>query len=144
MNDEFLIILVDDDPGLLGILTYAAKETFPQARFLQMHNSAELETYFHQLCGYGPTLILLDLNLNESKDGVDILASLRYDEQTARIPVVMLTTNDSDANVLDAIVLGAASFTSKPTDLTGWKTYLSNLRQYWVNTVRTVPVWFSN
>ncbi|UFH57647.1 response regulator [Spirosoma sp. KNUC1025] len=144
MSDNFLILLVDDDHTLVDILAYAAKETFPEARFLQVHTSSQLERYFQQLSGYGPRLILLDLDLNESKDGVDILASLRYDDQTSRLPVIILTSRDSDTNVVDTTMLGAASYSTKPADLQGWKQYLSTLSLYWKHTVRSVPVWFTN
>ena len=62
-----------------------------------------------------PDLILLDLNLPK-KDGREVLAEIKNDERLKRIPVVVLTTSKSEADVLTAYGLHANCYIVKPVD----------------------------
>jgi len=70
-ENDFLILLIDDDPDLLDILTRAAQKGFVEARFVQIHSTREATAYFSQLDGYGPRLVLLDMDLQEDHTGLD-------------------------------------------------------------------------
>jgi CheY-like chemotaxis protein len=60
-----------------------------------------------------PSLILLDLAL-PSMHGFEILRELRADEDTASIPVIVLTAQSDSQTALEAKRLGANRFLSKP------------------------------
>lgn len=60
-----------------------------------------------------PSLVLLDLVM-PPPDGYTVLRSLRQDERTADVPVVVLTALDSDEDVARAFELGADDFVRKP------------------------------
>lgn len=59
-----------------------------------------------------PELVLLDVNL-PAMDGFEVLAALKQDAATSRIPVVMLTADDAIDDVERAIGLGADGYLFK-------------------------------
>ena len=60
-----------------------------------------------------PTLILCDINM-PNMTGLELLAQLREQQLASGIPVVMITTENSEAQVLQAIALGARGYIRKP------------------------------
>lgn len=138
MRPPFLILVVDDDPLLLDIVSRAARDSFPEASFLQVHSCTEAIQYIHELDNFGPKLILLDVDLHSSQSGFSFLAFLRKHAQARFLPVVMLTVDESQDTIDTAYSQWTSGFTVKPDSFQGWKQYFLLLRQYWFNTV-TIP-----
>jgi len=62
-----------------------------------------------------PLLVLLDINL-PVKNGIDVLERMKANEQTHRIPVVVLTTTDDSRDVNRCYDLGCSVYVTKPVD----------------------------
>jgi len=60
-----------------------------------------------------PDLILLDLML-PGTDGYAFCRAVRADERTAKIPVIMVTARDEDADVVAGLEVGADDYVIKP------------------------------
>jgi two-component system, cell cycle response regulator len=73
-----------------------------------------------------PDLILLDLMLNDM-DGSEVLAQLRADQATAKIPVIVLSSTHDPAARLAALAAGADEFLTKPVADTVLLARLRNL-----------------
>jgi two-component system chemotaxis response regulator CheY len=58
-------------------------------------------------------LILSDINMPHM-DGIEFLRQVRRVEQAKTIPVLMITTEGSEAKVMEAISLGAKGYIRKP------------------------------
>lgn len=84
-----------------------------------------------------PALILLDLNLPK-KDGREVLAEIKTDEQLKRIPVVVLTTSKSEADILKAYGLHANCYIVKPVDFEKFAQVVLNIENFWFSVV-TLP-----
>lgn len=84
-----------------------------------------------------PDLILLDLNM-PGIGGKGMLEKLRQDDVLNLIPVVILTTSDSDRDVLESFQLQAAGYIQKPANLEGFKKAMSDLTDYWFVICRRV------
>jgi two-component system, chemotaxis family, response regulator Rcp1 len=84
-----------------------------------------------------PGLILLDLNLPK-KDGREVLAEIKNDEKLKRIPVVVLTTSKSEADVLKAYGLHANCYIVKPVDFEKFAEVVKNIENFWFSVV-TLP-----
>ncbi|MBC7288976.1 MAG: response regulator [Armatimonadetes bacterium] len=82
-----------------------------------------------------PGLILLDLRLPK-KDGLEVLATIKSDDELATIPVVILTTSKRDEEVVRGYQLGANSFVSKPVDFGEFVETIRQVKMYWLLTNR--------
>ena len=65
------------------------------------------------LCG-GVSLILLDINLPDGS-GLELLREIK--ENTPGIPVILLTANDTDLDIVDGLERGADDYMTKPFSL---------------------------
>lgn len=78
-----------------------------------------------------PHLILLDLRLPKV-DGLEVLKELKAIEALHRIPVVILTTSDAEADVAKAQDLHANAYVVKPVDFTKFAKLMQDLGFFWL------------
>jgi len=81
-----------------------------------------------------PDLILLDLNLPR-KDGREVLRELKADGRLSDIPVVVLTTSESDEDVLKAYQLHANCYLVKPVDFEQFLKIVRAIEAFWLELV---------
>lgn len=62
-----------------------------------------------------PTMVLLDLNL-PTISGMELLAMLRARDDTAAVPVLIVSTEGGAADRARALALGAIGYVVKPVD----------------------------
>lgn len=99
------VLLVDDDPDLLGIIAFAIQ----QAGYLVVTAAdgvKALETFEREY----PDIAVLDINL-PSMDGFELARRIR---QQSPIPIVMLTVRSEEEDVVRALSLGADDYITKP------------------------------
>ena len=100
------ILLVEDNPGDFELLRSALVEWKADVRLNLVEDGEQALLYVQQTGlhhkALRPDLILLDLNLPR-KGGIEVLASLKSDSKLQEIPVVVLTSSDSDADVAIAV-----------------------------------------
>jgi len=77
-----------------------------------------------------PDIILLDLNLPKI-DGFEVLKFTKSHDVLKKIPVVILTTSDADADREHAYLLGANSYVTKPLEFKQFQQMLADLLNYW-------------
>ena len=77
-----------------------------------------------------PDIILLDLNLPR-KDGREVLADIKADEHLRFIPVIILTTSDSEQDISRAYSLYANCFVTKPVDLEQFIFIIRQIEIFW-------------
>lgn len=70
-------------------------------------------------------LILLDLNLPDMS-GLDILAKVKADERTKRIPIIVLTTTDDKLEIQKCYELGCSAYVKKPLE---YEAFANSVRQ---------------
>jgi CheY-like chemotaxis protein len=85
-----------------------------------------------------PDLILLDLNMPR-KDGREVLAEIKADKVLKRIPVVILTTSQAEADILKTYNLHANCFITKPVDLNQFLQMIKSLQDFWFSIVKLPP-----
>jgi DNA-binding NtrC family response regulator len=100
------ILVIDDEQTIRLTL-----ESFLTRRGFCVVTSATARAGFQAMGEQRPDLVLLDLGLPDA-DGMDVLRKLR--EAYSDVPVLILTANDSLANAIESIKLGAFHFVSKP------------------------------
>ncbi len=133
------ILLVEDDPGDV-LLTREALETENGENTLHVVNNGEDALLFLRREGrhvnaVRPDLILLDLNLPR-RDGREVLASIKSDEDLRRIPVVILTTSSAEEDILSSYDLHANAYVTKPADLNRFMKAVQEVDQFFESVVR--------
>ena len=105
------IWLVDDDPDDQYLLQYAFKHALPQISTKLLSDGVELLEALRQAPTL-PKLVLLDLNMPR-KNGFETLQDLRCVPDCQHMPVVVLTTSDSQEDKEKVLQLGANDFLTK-------------------------------
>ena len=82
-----------------------------------------------------PDLILLDLNLPK-KDGREVLEEIKENASLKTIPVVILTTSASEADILQSYTLHANCYITKPVDLDGFLKVVKSIDSFWLSVVK--------
>ena len=82
-----------------------------------------------------PGLILLDINMPK-KNGFEVLNEIKADPVLMHIPVVMLTTSDSEADIVKSYAKGACSYITKPMDFNKFGDVIKQFALYWALVAR--------
>jgi DNA-binding response OmpR family regulator len=78
-----------------------------------------------------PVFVLLDLKLPRV-DGHEVLRRIREDERTSLLPVIILTSSNEEADVINGYLLGANSYIRKPVDFRRFSEAVNQLGLYWL------------
>jgi CheY-like chemotaxis protein len=133
------VLLVEDDPGDVLLI----REAFD---FNKVHNNLNVvsdgEQALDYLRGVGeyagrmrPDLVLLDLNLPR-KDGREVLADVKGDDDLRTIPIVVLTTSEAEEDVLKSYQLHANAYVTKPVDFERFVAIVRQIDDFFVSVVR--------
>jgi chemotaxis family two-component system response regulator Rcp1 len=133
------ILLVEDNAGDVRL----TQEAFKDAKVhLDLHVASDgvaAMDFLHRRGPYAesprPDLILLDLNLPR-KDGREVLMEIKSDPSLKTIPVVILTTSGSDADIESSYQLNANCYVSKPVDLEQFLAIMRSIDDFWLSAVR--------
>jgi len=82
-----------------------------------------------------PGLILLDINMPK-KNGFEVLNEIKTDPALMHIPIVMLTTSDSESDIVKSYAKGACSFITKPMDFYKFGEVIQQFALYWALVAR--------
>lgn len=103
------LLIVEDDRGLNQGLSKALR-----ADNRQIISCQDLKTAREQLLCSSVSLALLDVNLPDG-NGLDLLREIK--ERTPNTPVIMLTANDTDIDIVEGLEQGADDYITKPFSL---------------------------
>jgi chemotaxis family two-component system response regulator Rcp1 len=135
------ILLVEDSPTDALLAQEALRGTQIRNNVHLVENGEEALAFLRRTGPYAqaprPDLILLDLNLPR-KDGREVLAEIKADPDLRMIPVLVLTTSQDEADVLQAYGLHANCYITKPVDFQQFTDIVRAIEHFWF-TVVTLP-----
>lgn len=85
-----------------------------------------------------PDLIILDLNLPR-KDGREVLAEIKTDEELKHIPIVIMTISQAEEDILKSYNLHANCYITKPIDLNQFIKVVKSIEDFWFSVVKLPP-----
>lgn len=136
------ILLVEDNPGDVRLMMEAFKEGRVTTHLNVARDGVEALAFLRRAAAYAgaprPDIILLDLNLPR-KSGHDVLADMKNDPELRRIPVVVLTTSEAEADIRTTYNLHANCYISKPVDLDRFIDVVQSIEGFWLTTVSLPP-----
>ncbi len=147
MGSARVLLLVEDNPRDEELTLRALKKANIANPIVVAHDGVEALDFLFARGAYAhrdpsalPQLILLDLKLPKI-DGLEVLETLRSDERTKLIPVVILTSSVEDQDLVRGYALGANSYVRKPVDFVQFSDAVRQLGLYWLimNEVAPTP-----
>jgi CheY-like chemotaxis protein len=136
MTRPIHILLVEDNPGDVRLTMEALKESrFPNTLHVATDGVEALD-YLHTMAP--PDLILLDLNLPR-RSGREVLMEIKADPELRRIPVMVLSTSRSEADVQFSYDHHANCYIQKPMELDRFFDTVRSIEQFWCS-VASLPL----
>jgi two-component system, chemotaxis family, response regulator Rcp1 len=133
------VLLVEDSPGDVRLTREAFKDVKVNVNLHVASDGTEAMAFLlregEQSTAPRPDLILLDLNLPK-KDGREVLEEIKKNDDLKTIPVVILTTSASDADILRSYMLHANCYITKPVDLQGFLAVVKSIDGFWLSVVQ--------
>jgi len=132
------ILLVEDNPNDAELTLKVLKESKLANKIQHVTDGEEALEYIFGTGRYekrkgsvAPKLILLDLKLPKV-DGIEVLARIRSDDRTKKIPVVFLTSSKEESDIVKAYNLGVNSYIVKPVQFEKFIEVIKKLEMYWL------------
>ncbi len=108
MNEPILV--VDDHPGNLKLLTYIL-----ESQGYEVRTAVDAEDALRILSGYKPRLILMDLQLPRM-DGLELTSRLRADPGNHSVVIIAVTASAMKGDEEKAVRAGCDGYVTKPVD----------------------------
>ena len=102
------ILVAEDDPDIASLLAHYLQRAGFEADLVQTGRDV-----LPRIKKAPPDLLLLDLML-PGVDGLEVCRSVRDDEQTAAIPIIMVTAKGEESDRIVGLELGADDYITKP------------------------------
>ncbi|MDB9374868.1 response regulator [Nodularia sphaerocarpa] len=136
------VLLVEDNPGDAQLTRIALEDSKISVNLNVVEDGVEAMAFLQKQGNYAnaphPDIVLLDLNLPR-KDGREVLAEIKADQNFRRIPVVVLTTSQSEEDILKAYNLSANCFITKPVDFDQFVKIVQSIENFWFAIVKLPP-----
>jgi CheY-like chemotaxis protein len=139
MAARAIILHVDDDANDILLLQHACRKASAGFDVQAVHDGNEAIAYLQGTATFSdrqkhplPNLLLLDLKMPRM-NGFDVLVWLRQQQDFKRLPVIVLTSSNHDADVRRAYDLGANSYLVKPVGFEGLVGLVKTIQNYWIN-----------
>ncbi|WP_209330284.1 response regulator [Lunatimonas salinarum] len=131
------ILLVEDNEGDILLTREALEEANFEHILSVVKDGKDAIQFLLQVDPFEgvkrPDLVLLDINLPK-KSGHEVLQFIKSTEEIKHIPVIMLTTSSSNADILKAYKSHANCFITKPVDVEDFMNTVSMIDRFWIRT----------
>jgi two-component system, chemotaxis family, response regulator Rcp1 len=130
------VLLCEDSPGDVRLTREAFREANKTVNLHIVTDGVEAIAYLksehdsHVSCPR-PDLILLDLNMPRM-GGREVLAYLKTHERLKTIPVLILTTSVSEADITNCYQLAANCYLNKPVELEEFERLVKSINDFWL------------
>jgi CheY-like chemotaxis protein len=135
-------MMADDDPDDREFVREAFEKSGFEGEFRYVEDGGALVDYLESAQAQGskgdyriPDLILLDLNMPRV-DGYEALKRIKSNDRLRRIPIVVLSTSDSEADIQQTYDEGVNSFITKPAGFEELVDMAGRLKKYWLELVK--------
>jgi len=133
------VLLVEDSPGDVRLTQEAFRDSNVLVHLHVALDGVEALAYLKREDAHvnspRPDLILLDLNLPK-KDGREVLAHIKGDDELKSIPTVILTTSEAEVDIVKSYQLQANCYLSKPVHLQEFESLVRSINDFWLTKVK--------
>jgi two-component system, chemotaxis family, response regulator Rcp1 len=133
------VLLVEDSPGDVRLTQEAFRDANRSIHLEVASDGVEAMAVLRRegihVHAPRPDLILLDLNLPKM-DGREVLAQIKADDGLKIIPTVILTTSESEADIVKSYQLQANCYLTKPVQFEEFAKLVANINEFWLTKVK--------
>lgn len=136
------ILMVEDNPGDARLAIESLRDAKVNNTMHVVEDGVEAIAFLRREGQFNnsprPDVILLDLNLPR-KNGREVLAEIKGDPDLHRIPVVILTSSQAEADIIASYDLHANCYINKPVDLDQFIQVVRSIESFWLSIVSLPP-----
>ena len=129
------VLLVDDNPADIDLIREILGSCKQHYHVHSVGDGEEAISFLHRRGKYSeapcPDLVILDLNLPR-KDGRAVLKEIKSDALFYKIPIVVFTTSQADADISSSYALGANCYLRKPGNLAEYRAVVQSMADFWL------------
>jgi len=133
------VLLVEDSPGDVRLMQESFRDANSSVHLHVACDGVQAMAFLRHQGTYTdvprPDLILLDLNLPKM-DGREVLAHIKEDYSLRMIPTVILTTSDSEADIVKSYQLHANCYLTKPVQFDAFEKLVKSINEFWLTKAR--------
>ena len=126
------ILVVDDEPQILRFLRPSLS-----AAGYEVETAASAEAALKAIATAVPDLVILDLGLPD-RDGKDVIAEVRT---WSKVPIIVLSARDREAEKVAALDLGADDYVNKPFGIGELTARIRTALRHRIETAGEVPLY---
>jgi chemotaxis family two-component system response regulator Rcp1 len=134
-EEKIEILLVEDNPGDVRLIREGLKGSKIVGHISVVEDGEAAMEFLYRKGRFTeapiPDIILLDLNLPK-KDGREVLAEIKQNDELKRIPVVVLTSSQAEQDITMTYELHANCYLTKPLDLSEFNAMIHSFEQFWL------------
>lgn len=142
VRESIDILVVEDNPGDARLIKEILNENKLYSSLNIVNDGVEAMSFLHNEGKINPSpkpdLIILDLNLPR-KDGREVLAEIKADEELKHIPIVIMTISQAEEDILKTYKLHASCYITKPIDLNEFIKVIKSIEDFWFSVVKLPP-----
>ena len=125
------VLLVEDNPGDVNLTQRLLKDCEPPVHFTVAEDGDIALECLRRQGEYAetpkPDLILLDLAMPR-KGGIEVLGEMKEDPDLQNIPVLILTSRESEASLLSSMGMHPSRWCQKPIDVARFTRLIKGLQ----------------
>ncbi|MBL7932255.1 MAG: response regulator [Bacteroidia bacterium] len=129
-NIAVYLLIIDDDADDHFLLRKAIDATIPQAIVESLYDGSEA-LQFLENCTTLPNLVFLDLNM-PVVSGTSTIKLIREKDYLKDLPIIVLTTSNSERDRTESMKLGASDFYSKPFNQHDLVKIVEEVKEKWL------------
>jgi CheY-like chemotaxis protein len=136
-SKPFTILLIENDQDHAEIIKRSLAHHIIHNTICHLKDGEKALTYINQKIDYQdaeknpiPHLILLDLRLPKV-DGLEVLKQIKTSETLRKIPVIILTSSESEKDMEKAYEYYVNSYLVKPIGYEKFNNLLNDMLAYW-------------
>jgi len=108
MSEKLKALVVDDDELAQDFLRIFLLKKF------EVYTVGSVNAFYNVISKIDFNIILMDVSLRDSKDGIELTRELRNNPKYKTVPILVLTAFNSTKTRTEAIEAGADKFINKP------------------------------
>lgn len=132
------ILIVEDNPADARLVREVMRDSKVLNEIHWVGDGVEALAFLRRQGKYAdaprPNLVFLDLNMPR-KDGREVLREVKTDSELRRIPIVVMTSSQTEEDIARAYEQHANCYVRKPIDFEQFHSVVKTLENFWFNTV---------